>query len=320
MDDENELRGILARGYSAPPPDEKFAADLLDRMKRELRAARQASAAPPPTVRRASAWRWAAVAASILLAIGLGALALHSLSLPPATHDSGSLPQVQGTPGEAPHPAPEPSPREAGPTGAAKEKLAPLAIKLPKALFIGTPKDIPPRPTLEKFVDAREPFLAPEGTTNLALGKPVTASDKEPVLGDLKMVTDGDKDGTEGTFVELGPGLQWVQIDLGETCRLYAIVLWHFHAEARVYHDLVVQVADDPDFINGVRTIFNNDFDNSSGLGLGKDREYIESHLGKLIDAKGVTGRYVRLYSKGNTSNDLNHYLEVEVYGKPAAR
>jgi hypothetical protein len=30
-----------------------------------------------------------------------------------------------------------------------------------------------------------------------------------------------------------------------------------------------------------------------------------------------VKGRYVRLYSNGNTSNDLNHYVEVEVYGTP---
>jgi hypothetical protein len=37
-----------------------------------------------------------------------------------------------------------------------------------------------------------------------------------------------------------------------------------------------------------------------------------------LIDAKGVKGRYVRLYSAGNTSNKMNHYIEVEVWGKPA--
>jgi hypothetical protein len=69
--------------------------------------------------------------------------------------------------------------------------------------------------------------------------------------------------------------------------------------------------------------VYNNDFDNSSGLGLGKRLEYIDDYRGKLIDArtaKGepVKGRYVRLYSKGNTSNDMNHYVEVEVFGKPA--
>ena len=38
-----------------------------------------------------------------------------------------------------------------------------------------------------------------------------------------------------------------------------------------------------------------------------------------LIDPKGIKGRYVRLYSNGNTANDLNHYVEVEVYGTPVS-
>jgi len=45
---------------------------------------------------------------------------------------------------------------------------------------------------------------------------------------------------------------------------IYALVVWHYHAEGRVYHDLVVQVADDPDLIENVKTVFNNDFDNSA--------------------------------------------------------
>ena len=83
-----------------------------------------------------------------------------------------------------------------------------------------------------------------------------------------------------------------------------------------MYRDVVVQVSDDPDFISGVKTIFNNDQDNSAGLGIGKDREYFESDEGKLIDGAGVKGRYVRCYSKGNTSDAQNHYIEVEVWGK----
>jgi hypothetical protein len=81
---------------------------------------------------------------------------------------------------------------------------------------------------------------------------------------------------------------------------------------------MVVQVAEDRDFTTGVRTVFNNDRDNSAGLGAGKDMHYVETHYGKLIDAKAVQGRYVCLYSNGNSSNDQNHYIEVEVYGKPA--
>ena len=88
--------------------------------------------------------------------------------------------------------------------------------------------------------------------------------------------------------------------------------------EPVVFHDVVVQVSNDPDFIEGVTTLFNNDQDNSAGLGIGKDREYFETSEGKLIDAKGVKARYVRLYSRGSTYNDpLNRYTEVEVFGLP---
>ena len=208
-----------------------------------------------------------------------------------------------------------------GPHG---EKLVPLEIKLPKPLFQGTPKNIKAGPTMEKFDEkARPPFYAPQGATNLALHKKVTSSDSQPVVGELAMVTDGDKEGADGSFVELGPDKQWVQIDLGAPAEIYAFVVWHYHGEARVYHDVVVQVADDADFIENVKTVYNNDFDNSSGLGVGKNLEYLEDYRGKLIDARDekghpVKGRYVRLYSKGNTSNDLNHYVEVEVFGVPA--
>ena len=80
---------------------------------------------------------------------------------------------------------------------------------------------------------------------------------------------------------------------------------------------MAVKAADDPDFIMNARTLFNSDHDNSSGLGVGKGKEYIETNDGYLVDAKRAQARYVRLYSDGNTSNELNHYIEVEVWGKP---
>jgi hypothetical protein len=139
----------------------------------------------------------------------------------------------------------------------------------------------------------------------------------DPIIGELKMVTDGDKECSDGSFVELMPGRQWVQIDLKGPSIIHAILLWRGQWDAVVYHDVVIQVADDPGFTGTVRTVFNNDYDNSAGLGLGKNLEYIESHEGRLIDCKGVIGRYVRLYSRGNTQNDMNHYIEVEVHGQP---
>ncbi|MQY64129.1 MAG: hypothetical protein GH143_07485 [Calditrichaeota bacterium] len=197
-------------------------------------------------------------------------------------------------------------------------QLVPLAIKLPRPMFVGTPQNTRV-PNLEKPLGKlRPPFLAPAGTKNVALGRPVASSDEEPIIGEIELTTDSDKEATDGSYVELGPFLQNITIDLGAEHDIYAILIWHFHKQPRVYYDVVVQVADDPDFISNVRTLFNNDHDNSSGLGVGRDLHYVETSEGKLIDAKGARARYVRLYSNGNTSNDLNHYIEVEVYGKPA--
>jgi hypothetical protein len=165
--------------------------------------------------------------------------------------------------------------------------------------------------------DPRPAFLAPAGTVNLARGKPVSSSDAEPISGSLDLITDGDKEAVEGGFVELGPRPQQITIDLQERCEIYAVVIWHQHRWPRIYHDVVVQIADDPGFKTGVRTIFNNDADGSLGLGAGRDLHYTETYEGKLIDAKSTRGRYVRCYSNGNTHDELNHYTEVEVYGRP---
>jgi len=198
------------------------------------------------------------------------------------------------------------------------DKKEELKLKLPKPMFIGTPTNIK-SPNLEAITGKpRGPFMVPAGTKLLSLKKPVRSSDSQPVIGELSMLTDGEKEGGDGYFVELGPGKQWVQVDLGASCALHAILVWHYHSQARVYRDVIVQVSDDKDFAKGVTTVFNNDHDNTSKLGLGKDKEYIEVAEGKLVDPKGVSGRYVRLYSNGNTTNDLNHYVEVEVFGMPA--
>jgi len=199
-----------------------------------------------------------------------------------------------------------------------KSKLSPLEIKLPRAMFVGTEKPIRVS-NLKKFsTKDRPPFLAPPGTTNVALGKPVTSSDEEPIIGEIEMITDGDKEAADGSYVELGPFLQHVTIDLEAMYEIYAVAVWHYHQNPQVYFDVIVQAADDSDFITNVRTLFNNDTNNTAGLGVGTDKHYVETHKGELIDAKGTKARYVRLYSNGNNNTDLNHYIEVEVYGKAA--
>lgn len=191
-----------------------------------------------------------------------------------------------------------------------------LTTDIPPELIEGTPQPIKV-PNLEQAPKSAPTLNVPEGTTLLSEGKPVTGSDDFPIIGELEYITDGDKQAGEGYFNELMDGLQWVQIDLEAPAELQAIWIWHYHSQARAYHDVIVQVSNDPDFEDGVTTIFNNDYDNSAGLGKGSNRPYVETRFGKLVDADGEEAQYVRLYSNGNTSNDMNHYIEVEVYGIP---
>lgn len=192
----------------------------------------------------------------------------------------------------------------------------PIQIDFPPELLEGTPKPVE-IPNLIQAPEKAPQFLVPKGTVLLSAKKKVTSSDSNPIIGSLDLITDGDKQAGEGYFVELQSGLQWVQIDLEKSAPLYAIWVWHFHSQRRAYRDVVIQISDDPEFKTGVTTVYNNDYDNSSHFGIGPDRPYMESRFGLVVDAKGTKGRYVRLYSNGNTSNEMNHYIEVEVYGKP---
>jgi hypothetical protein len=190
----------------------------------------------------------------------------------------------------------------------------PLAVEYPKPLFAGTPRPIS-LSNLEPAGAKRADIMVSAESKLLSRGKTVTSSDSLPVIGELSFITDGDKTGIDGAYVELGPNTQWVQVDLGASAKIDAVAVWHFHSQARVYHDVVVQISDDPEFKKGVKTIFNNDDDNSSKLGKGGEKSYVETNHGRVLPADGATGRYVRLYSNGNTSDELNHYCEIEVFG-----
>lgn len=189
-----------------------------------------------------------------------------------------------------------------------------LSTDLPPELIEGTPAPINV-PRLVGVPTEPPTMRVPAGTVLLSLGKPVTSSDPNPIIGSLDLITDGEKEAGEGYYVELEDGLQWVQIDLEQQAEIQAVWLWHFHSQRRAYHDVIVQISDDPEFKQGVTTVFNNDYDNSAGMGRGADNPYIESRFGLLVDAQGKVGRHVRLYSNGNTANDMNHYIEAEVFG-----
>ena len=194
--------------------------------------------------------------------------------------------------------------------------MAKVTFELPGFSRTGTPRPI--SNTTAPTWKERKPVYLPKGAKVVSRGKTVTSSDEFPIIGTLSMITDGDKKGSEGSWVEFGPGTQWVQIDLGKPTKMYGVLLWHYHGESRVYRDVIVQASNDADFVTGVTTLYNNDADNSSGMGIGKQIEYYEHNTGQWIQFdKPAKARYIRLYSRGNTSDPQNQYIEAEVWGDP---
>ena len=269
---------------------------------------------------------------SIAKTVSLG-LIIVAVSLGTGCKKSPETPKPPTPPVQAPPAAKvttdanKPAPQAANTTPTAPAAPAapagwvPLDLQLPKAVYSGTPQNLSEIPNLRPVTkEKRPPFLVPPGTKLLSLKKPVTSSETNPIIGEVSFITDGDKAGTDGSEVQLGTGKQDVTIDLEQLSEIHAIVVWHYHKQACVVYDVAVQVAKDKDFVTDVKTVFSNDTDNSLGLGVGKDQQYVESYEGELIDcvSKGSPkARYVKLYSKGCNFSELNYYIEVEVYGKP---
>jgi hypothetical protein len=205
------------------------------------------------------------------------------------------------------------------PSAQTQNGMVPLILDLPKPAFKGTPKDLQVGPNVEPLWNKpRPPIVVPSGLQNIAPGSRIACSDRNVPAETLAKLTDGDKEASDQSVVFLRKGTQCVEMDFGSPQEIFALVVWHAHNVAKVYHDIIVQVTDGPDFAQNVRTLFNNDRGNSSGLGVGTDREYFETYQGKLINAKGVKARFIRFYSQGSTESALNEYTEIEVYGRPA--
>ncbi len=310
-------RELLAEVSRALPPEDWSGADDA-----ELEAL--LDAAEPPLRGR---WFWVRAAAAAVMVLGAVLwLSRGSDKVRPVAAGEGDR---DGGGEVAPPPEPEPTPQHPAPApGSGRPPALPPAPppppptefaefspEFPKPMFVGTPVRAE-RPNLDTAPKPVLAFRAPVGTELLSLDAGVSSSDPAPIIGDLDMVADGDKDGADGSYLELGPGRQWVQIDLGESVEIWAVWLWHFHKSAVAYDDVLVQLSDDPAFAGGVTTVLNNDHDNSSGMGVGDDLAWVETNHGRPVLTKGRRARYVRLYSNGNTANEMNHYVEVEVWGR----
>ena len=201
------------------------------------------------------------------------------------------------------------------------EKLSPEQV--------GEPFDPPPKDAQWIDMDG--------GVTNWALGKPVSSS-IEPLIGQLKVLTDGVKTQwwpqAEGSYVEFDHyswkdlavgekairiGAQFVQIDLQREILIEGVWMWHTmpHFGYDVPKDVAVQVSSDREFGASSATIFNCDRDDSLGFGIGSDRRFATSLYGKLIRVSSLPGRYVCIWFDGSARyHSTSRLVEVEVYGR----
>ena len=174
--------------------------------------------------------------------------------------------------------------------------------------------------TVRDLQSSLEPVAGKAFTTknlgqNVALGNTKITSSVPPDSGwpGLPYLVDGDAVLFGSNYVPLGSGRQWVQIDLEDSFFINKVNLRHNYADGRTYKDVAVQLSED-----GATwvTIFNNDTNNSLGLGAGTDSEYASTIAGKdIILTAPIQGRYVKTWSNGSNVGSQNFYVEIEVYG-----
>ncbi len=204
------------------------------------------------------------------------------------------------------------------PLGVGKVKLEP---EFPRLLYTAAPSPPPGWKEVENPAitwKRKDNVVISEGCRLLSHRCPVTVSDPAP-LGDPACVTDGVRSSEDGNMIDMAPGKQWVQIDLGVSCEVHCLWLWLCHKQPWVScRNVIVQVSDDAVYSsNGRGTIvLNADRDGSEGMGKGTDMDWEETINGRPVTFPPARGRYIRVWTNGRTLDDCNIFTEVAVYGK----
>ncbi len=161
--------------------------------------------------------------------------------------------------------------------------------------------------------------IPPDQEQNLSKGKTVTYSairSGESTGVPVSYLTDGDTSLTHLVAVGNASQLVSVTVNLPQASTITRLKMWHYWGDGRTYHDVIVQLSSTANFSSGVTTVFNNDTNNSAGLGVGTDAEYAETSAGKeIVLPAPVIAQYARFYIAANSVNTFNHYVELQVFG-----
>ena len=116
------------------------------------------------------------------------------------------------------------------------------------------------------------------GMNNLAFQRPASQSGDAGYDSGSSLATDGN---IRNGGWNIGPKATWRyrQIDIGRPRDIDSLRVWHELSDSRRirYKDVVIRLSTTADFTSDVTTVFNNDLDNSLGLGAGTDGEYDET-------------------------------------------
>ncbi|MDG0792539.1 discoidin domain-containing protein [Cohnella ginsengisoli] len=170
--------------------------------------------------------------------------------------------------------------------------------------------------------------IAIKPVANVAFGKTVTSNAASPSGQPLSALTDGVTASDKYVLYGVSDGPKYAQVDLGKAYDVTRVNIrndWGTATTYRTGKDLIVQLSNDSTFASGVTTFFNNDGDNSSGLGAGTDAEYVEPGDGSGKDIllnDTVNARYVRYWANGHvringTVNLVDTPVEIEAYADP---
>lgn len=131
-----------------------------------------------------------------------------------------------------------------------------------------------------------------------------------------KIVTDDDRvvDGNwaKGSgFKPISVTTHYYQLDLGRVFAAASVVFHYDWTRGITVHDVIVQHSMDK---LTWHTVYNNDQFNVLGEGRGKDLESTETEFGHTLYLSDTpSARYWRFWSKGNTKDENNGLMEVQI-------
>lgn len=162
-------------------------------------------------------------------------------------------------------------------------------------------------------------YFIVNASENVALRKPVYLTvPGESFNGSgstISVINDGLSD-PYGAFATLSGTTGFAVIDFKDKYLVDKVITnaWHDWE----FSDVVIQLANDEQFTEGVYTVFNNDVDNSLGLGFGTDGPYKEKggSIGHVFEFEPVEARYIRFTNKSikPASEARSIFEEIQVF------